>query len=158
MATDPATGASLVQAGKASLKRLAPSDMVKLAESIRRRLKDHVEATGRAAGLSGDKLYMLMREIDRMSIQRADVVDYMLSIEGQQEALLLALRHEKSDATEADVDALEIPLDQVQEIVCQLGYFRLKTAPPAPGGGGEPNPTEGGSQSGTGTSSPTASA
>ena len=153
---DPTSGAEYVQCGNVKLKRLAPSDMVELSNLIRKRYRDQVQACAQAAGLSPEKTFALMLEAERMRILRSDIIDFIVTVEGQREAIRLVMRRATGTLpSDEDIDNTGIPLDQMLSVAADLGYFRMVKADQ----GGKPaNPPEGGSQTGTGISSPMPSA
>jgi hypothetical protein len=98
------------------------------------------------AKLPPERAAIVLLEAKRREIQRGDVISYMLTVEGNMEAIRLAVkRTEGKDATPEDIDALEIPLDRITDIIADLGGFVLRKSKPETG---PPNPTPGGLQNG----------
>jgi hypothetical protein len=143
--TDPKTGARLIECGKAKLKCLAPSDMITLANHIRAGYTEDARVVIDEAKLPPERAAIVLLEAKRREIQRGDVISYMLTVEGNMEAIRLAVkRTEGKDATPEDIDALEIPMEKMTDIIADLGGFVLKKKTEA----GPANPTPGGLQSG----------
>lgn len=151
---DPTTGAELVTCGAMKLKRLSPSDMVAMANFVRRGYGRAAQACAKAAGLSPEKTFAALLEAERLHIGRSDLIAFILTVEGQREAIRLAMQRTLGhDVSDTELDAAGIPVDQMLEIASVLGSFRVAKAE-----GNPANPRDGGSQTGTGTSSPTPSA
>lgn len=152
---DPETGAQYVVVKKQSdgseirLTRLAPSDFVALANRMFRQRKDLFKENLQVAGIVGDEAFAKLNEFDSRRPNRSDVLKYSLEEDGQQQIILMALRRQKPDATEADVDGLELSPTSMMVLSGDLIYLNMSPngQPEAVGGGENPLPDSAGAGS-----------
>jgi hypothetical protein len=112
---DPETGSNLVTITKPDgtqrhLKKCSPSDWMRLANTFR-----HTRKVWKMVSMSGqphEAIDKALDELDRQRIYYDDVVNFLLTWEGQYEAILLSLVKDHPAATrsqlEAGFDSLEL--------------------------------------------------
>jgi hypothetical protein len=146
---EPSNGAKLVEVGKAHLRMLAPSDFVALKNKIREGYLADARAVITETQMSPERGAVLLLEAKRRDIQRSDVVDFALSVDGWAEVIGLAMKRTDDGkvATMEQIDALEIDMSQINRIMSELCGFRLAAVPQA----GAPNPPPGAPQTEIGT-------
>jgi hypothetical protein len=158
--TDPDTNSGLVtvnlpNGGERHLKKLAPSDWVKLANTLRTYRKAEARAWAKAGGAKEEEVRKAVDAIDRRPVRHRDVEAYVNDLGGQQATIILSLQKDNPDAGDAEFDALGIPSREWVHIVAgllDLEVYKVEaegTGGPLASGGGEPPSTP------SGTSKPT---
>jgi hypothetical protein len=111
MPTDPDTGGKTVVVQRVdgttvALPLLSPSNFVALADRIKARKKATLEHNLAVAGITGDAAFTKLEAFDAQEVNRADVLQYILTDDGQVQAIAGAMRRLDPTATEAHVDGL----------------------------------------------------
>lgn len=132
---DPTTGSNLVTITKPDgtqrhLKKCAPSDWMRLANTFR-----HTRKVWKMVSMAGQPpaaIQAAMDELDKQRIFRDDVTNFLLTWEGQYEAILLSLAKDHAPGTprptlEADFDSLGLEEDTWLRPAAALFNLKLVT-------------------------------
>ncbi len=115
--------------GEVVLDLLSPTDFSILADLLRRMRKDDLRDSLKDVELSVTERLKLFGQLDGRKVKHADVIDFLNTLAGQLQALLLSLQKSKKDASLADVDALGIGAGRWLEIVAKLAGLEVSSNP-----------------------------
>lgn len=128
---DSLTGSTVVIAtklggGEQQLSKLSPSDFVAIANYLGLERRNSIIANAKLAQIEPMELFRILNDFDARPVTMADIIDAAKRSDVQRDVLLRSLRRSKSDATEADVDAMNLDLTDIFRLVFQLLHVKLE--------------------------------
>lgn len=134
--TDPTNGSVTVEApklggGAVSMKKLSPSDFVTLANRLTKERRESIVQNAKDAGTDPKELAAALNAFDARPVTRVDVVTAAQLPAIQAEIFRLSLVRAKPEATDADVDALELDLSDAYRLALSLLHIDVAAKPAA---------------------------
>lgn len=149
--TDPATGSTHVtlnpSTGERHLKRLWPSDWVRLGNTLRITRKARKREELRVGEASEDVAKEELGKLDKLPVKHLDILAFVNEPEGQYAAILLSLGKDKpgasADDLEADLVSLELAYSDWMGVAASLLNLQVTSdpLPESPVGGATKSPT-----------------
>lgn len=129
--------------GELRLPRLSPSGVLKFKDAFRFYRKRLLLESLMMTGTTGIEAIKRLNEFDAKPLPLSAALEWVNDPEGMAEAVLLAMRVAKPEATIADLDAMGLDESQMLHAAAGVLNLQIVTTP----GGQPPNPTPAGSGS-----------